>query len=115
MSLRHYIDFLSGDRNKFDRSAEGISWLQATDSEVVRKLERWIWTRRDEHILGLHGLCIAVPTDIEQSTIKEAKHYVYIENQYFISSVDRSVPQNRIAEALFDRYLCRALHGLIFH
>jgi len=36
--------------------------------------------------------------------IKNAKHFIYIENQYFISSINRIRPKNRIAEAIYLRY-----------
>lgn len=36
--------------------------------------------------------------------IKESEHFIYIENQYFISSIDLPAPKNRIAEALYRRY-----------
>ncbi|KAL6070882.1 Phospholipase [Balamuthia mandrillaris] len=42
------------------------------------------------------------------SAIKNAKHFIYIENQYFISSICRIRPKNRIAHALFER-LCKAI------
>jgi hypothetical protein len=37
------------------------------------------------------------------STIRHAQHYIYIENQYFISSTGGSGIQNQIAQALVDR------------
>eukprot|EP01127_Copromyxa_protea_P015007 TRINITY_DN4263_c0_g3_i1.p1 TRINITY_DN4263_c0_g3~~TRINITY_DN4263_c0_g3_i1.p1 ORF type:complete len:998 (+),score=126.65 TRINITY_DN4263_c0_g3_i1:308-2995(+) len=37
------------------------------------------------------------------STIKNAKKYIYIENQYFISSIDRIRPKNKILEAIYRR------------
>ena len=37
------------------------------------------------------------------STIKNAKHCIYIENQYFISSIDREVPKNKVLKALYQR------------
>ena len=39
-------------------------------------------------------------------SIENAKHYVYIENQFFISlSVSNSTVSNRVGEALFQRIL----------
>tara|TARA_R110002050_G_scaffold282049_1_gene429825 strand:- start:1994 stop:4417 length:2424 start_codon:yes stop_codon:yes gene_type:complete len=38
-----------------------------------------------------------------ESLIQHARHFIYIENQYFISSVTRTFPQNRIAKALYER------------
>lgn len=35
--------------------------------------------------------------------IREAKKYIYIENQFFCTSIDRRSPSNRIAEAIFER------------
>eukprot|EP01087_Luapelamoeba_hula_P008735 TRINITY_DN2206_c0_g1_i1.p1 TRINITY_DN2206_c0_g1~~TRINITY_DN2206_c0_g1_i1.p1 ORF type:complete len:1114 (+),score=189.00 TRINITY_DN2206_c0_g1_i1:58-3399(+) len=35
--------------------------------------------------------------------IKNAQHFIYIENQYFISSITRICPKNRIAEAIYNR------------
>lgn len=37
------------------------------------------------------------------TAIKRAKHFIYIENQYFISSINRIRPKNRIADALYQR------------
>jgi phospholipase D1/2 len=37
------------------------------------------------------------------TTIKNAQHFIYIENQYFISSINRVRPKNRIANALYQR------------
>lgn len=38
------------------------------------------------------------------NTILDAKHYIYIENQYFVSSVSQgSLPANTIAKALLKR------------
>jgi phospholipase D1/2 len=35
--------------------------------------------------------------------IKRAQHFIYIENQYFISSINRIRPKNRVADALYRR------------
>jgi phospholipase D1/2 len=40
--------------------------------------------------------------------ITTAEHFIFIENQFFISSIDRGSPKNRITEALFLR-LCQAI------
>ena len=37
--------------------------------------------------------------------IKTSKHYIYIENQFFISTVDNSITRNEIAECLYERIL----------
>jgi len=37
------------------------------------------------------------------TAISEAKHFIYIENQYFISSIDTTHPKNRIIKALYKR------------
>ena len=37
--------------------------------------------------------------------ITEAKYYIYIENQFFVSLIDDSVVHNGIADALFKRIL----------
>ena len=37
------------------------------------------------------------------SLISSAQHYIYIENQFFISSTAGSVVKNKIAEALISR------------
>lgn len=42
--------------------------------------------------------------------IKGAKHYIFIENQYFISSINAKKPRNQIAKALFKR-ICRAIEN----
>jgi phospholipase D1/2 len=39
------------------------------------------------------------------SFIKESRHFIYIENQYFISSIDLPAPKNKIAEALYKRFV----------
>jgi phosphatidylserine/phosphatidylglycerophosphate/cardiolipin synthase-like enzyme len=36
--------------------------------------------------------------------IRNAKHFIYIENQYFISAISAHTPKNRILEALYHRY-----------
>jgi len=35
--------------------------------------------------------------------ITEARHLIFIQNQYFISSIDRSAPKNRLLDALYRR------------
>lgn len=40
--------------------------------------------------------------------ISRAEHFIFIENQFFISSIDRGSPKNRVLEALYLR-LCRAI------
>lgn len=40
--------------------------------------------------------------------IQTSKHYIYIQNQYFISSISRSSPKNRILEAIYRR-ICKAI------
>ena len=42
--------------------------------------------------------------------IKAAEHYIFIENQYFISSINSKKPRNQIAKALFNR-ICRAIEN----
>lgn len=37
------------------------------------------------------------------TAIKESKHFIFIANQYFISSIDRELPKNRILNALYKR------------
>jgi phospholipase D1/2 len=37
------------------------------------------------------------------TSIKESKHFIFIANQYFISSIDRELPKNRILNALYKR------------
>jgi phospholipase D1/2 len=37
------------------------------------------------------------------SAIKNAQHFVYIENQYFISAIDRDTPKNRLLKAIYQR------------
>ena len=37
------------------------------------------------------------------SLISNAKHYIYIENQYFISSITAQLPENKVAEAIYQR------------
>jgi phosphatidylserine/phosphatidylglycerophosphate/cardiolipin synthase-like enzyme len=39
-----------------------------------------------------------------QHLIRNAKHFIYIENQYFISAIAAHTPKNRILEALYHRY-----------
>jgi len=50
------------------------------------------------------------PTEIEKSIqnayielIRDSKHFIYIENQFFVSGVSGKAVKNRIAEALIDR------------
>jgi phospholipase D1/2 len=40
--------------------------------------------------------------------IEEAQHFILIENQFFISSIDRASPKNRVLNALYLR-LCKAI------
>jgi phospholipase D1/2 len=37
------------------------------------------------------------------SLIRESQHFIFIQNQYFISSIETSSPKNRIAEAIYLR------------
>jgi len=43
-----------------------------------------------------------------QMAIQRAEHYIFIENQFFISSINRASPKNKVLEALYRR-LCRAI------
>ena len=36
--------------------------------------------------------------------IRGAKHFIYIENQFFISSLEQNTPKNKIARQLYARY-----------
>jgi phospholipase D1/2 len=38
-----------------------------------------------------------------ETLIRSARHFIFIENQYFITSINRAIPQNRIAKALYER------------
>jgi len=40
--------------------------------------------------------------------IEQSEHYIYIENQFFISAITRASPKNKLLEALYLR-LCRAI------
>jgi phospholipase D1/2 len=37
------------------------------------------------------------------SYIRTAKHFIYIENQFFISAIDQATPKNKIARQLYAR------------
>ena len=86
----------------------------------------------DLEALGLDGTCevqilrscspwsIGTPDKIEQSiltayikTIEQSEHFVYIENQFFISSckVEGTVIENMIGEALVNRVVRAATNG----
>lgn len=49
------------------------------------------------------------------SIIKDAKNYIYIENQFFISSIDAHIPKNKIAKALFLRLRKAIINKEQFH
>lgn len=37
------------------------------------------------------------------SAIKTSQHFIYIENQYFISAIERNVPKNKLLKAIYQR------------
>ncbi|KAG8573842.1 hypothetical protein GDO81_008876 [Engystomops pustulosus] len=60
--------------------------------QLLRSVDRWSAGCNECSILGAYLHCIS-----------QAEHYVYIENQFFISSTDVRTIQNRIADAIVQR------------
>jgi phospholipase D1/2 len=90
--LLHLCDVLPA------RLAKEITHVQRC--QVVRSLGEWSGNNATEN--SIYQAYIHL--------IDNAKHYIYIENQYFISSLGGGGIENRIAEALF-----RRIHGAITH
>jgi phosphatidylserine/phosphatidylglycerophosphate/cardiolipin synthase-like enzyme len=67
---------------------------QHCDCQVLRSISEW---------------SVGIPTPETSiykayiTLIRESEHFIYIENQYFISSIDLPAPKNRIAEAIYKR------------
>lgn len=40
-----------------------------------------------------------------QYAIRNAQHFIYIENQYFIASIDGKDPKNKLAKSLYNRFV----------
>ena len=80
----------------------GISGLTA---QVVRSCAEWSCgiTRTEASIANAY-----------LSLIANAKHYIYIENQYFISSISLNEPINRVADALYQRLRRAILNQEVF-
>jgi len=49
-----------------------------------------------------------------ESLIRSARRFIYIENQYFISSVSRFFPENRVVKALYERIKYAILNKQVF-
>ncbi|XP_040271201.1 phospholipase D2 [Bufo bufo] len=64
--------------------------------QVLRSVDRWSAGCNECSILNAYLDCIS-----------HAEHYVYIENQFFISSTDGRIIQNMIADAIVQR-ICHA-------
>lgn len=62
----------------------------------LRSIGRWSTGRNDTEE-SIHNALIDMITN--------AKYYIYIENQFFVSLIDDSTVRNGIADALFKRIL----------
>lgn len=71
--------------------------------QVLRSVDNWSASCTECSILNAYLHCIS-----------HAEHYVYIENQFFISSVDGKIVQNMIADAIVQRILWAHREGKTF-
>ncbi|XP_075062479.1 phospholipase D2 [Mixophyes fleayi] len=79
-----------------DRQSYTVPGCHSATVQVLRSVDRWSAGCNECSILNAYLHCIS-----------HAEHYVYIENQFFISSTDGRTVQNTIAEAIVKR-ICRA-------
>jgi phosphatidylserine/phosphatidylglycerophosphate/cardiolipin synthase-like enzyme len=63
--------------------------------QILRSLCKWSSAHREERSILLAMI----------SAIRNAKHFIYIENQYFISSLAKSGIKNKIAHSIVNRIL----------
>lgn len=86
-----YSDFSSPQKYSF------LAKLNSCDVQVVRSVSRWsIGTQTDE--ISIHNAYVDL--------IANSEHFIYIENQFFITSTGSSLPiLNRIGKAIFDRIM----------
>ncbi|CCA77742.1 related to phospholipase D [Serendipita indica DSM 11827] len=115
--LRHRDEWLEKGRKFRQRFHKGPEWKPVADDhhhmepmgtckvQVVRSCSDWS-----------HG--VLKESSIQNAyleLIREAEHYIYIENQFFISNTgDYGPVQNRIAQALVERIIRAAKEGKRF-
>ncbi|KAG8819161.1 hypothetical protein FRC17_010583 [Serendipita sp. 399] len=115
--LRHRDEWLEKGRRFRQRFQKGPEWKPMDDDhphlepagsckvQVVRSCSDWS-----------HG--VLKEQSIQNAyieLIREAEHYIYIENQFFISNTGDNGPvQNRIAQALVERIIRAAREGKRF-
>jgi len=86
---------------EFKRRREASATYQNLNCQVLRSICTWsAGTAVPERSIYKAYL----------AAINGAQHYIYIENQYFISSIDTTAPKNRILKALYNR-LHKAIQG----
>jgi len=91
-------DLREGEAGKFKRmltpSHVDLDNLGTCECQIVRSAGLWSYGLEDpEHSIHMAYL----------SLINQADHFIYIENQFFISSTAGSPVKNQIAQALVDR------------
>ncbi|XP_069500207.1 phospholipase D2 isoform X2 [Ambystoma mexicanum] len=80
-----------------------IPGSQAANVQVLRSVDRWSAGSAECSILHAYIACI-----------KESQHYVYIENQFFISCADGKTVHNEIGDAIVERILQAHSEGMNF-
>ncbi len=72
--------------------------------QVLRSVSDWSIGQAVEH--SIHNAWI--------DAIEKAQHFIYIENQFFISSLGGSSIKNGIAKALLDRIVSAVQQNAVF-
>ncbi|XP_068085998.1 phospholipase D1 isoform X2 [Anabrus simplex] len=83
--------------------------LRVVDCQVVRSISQWSggFLDRETFEEGIHEAYLDV--------IARAQHYIYLENQFFISPArQNSTVRNQIGESLFERIMRAHREGAIF-
>ncbi|XP_029437631.1 phospholipase D2 isoform X2 [Rhinatrema bivittatum] len=86
-----------------DQLPFSIPGAQTTNVQVLRSVDRWSAGSCECSIYNAYIHCIA-----------ESQHYIYIENQFFISCADGRTVHNRIGDTIVDRVLRAHREGKTF-
>ncbi|KAG9471433.1 phospholipase D2 [Eleutherodactylus coqui] len=86
-----------------DRPSYTVPGCYSATVQLLRSVDRWSAGCNECSILNAYLHCIS-----------HAEHYVYIENQFFISSADGKVIQNLIANAIIQRICWAHREGRTF-
>ncbi|KIM30587.1 hypothetical protein M408DRAFT_7620 [Serendipita vermifera MAFF 305830] len=94
-----------------DIVVHSLTWPPKVHMTLVGPCSDWSHGVLKEH--SIQNACLIFGSDIE--LIQEAEHYIYIENQFFISSTGESPQvQNLIAKALVERIVRAGKEGQRF-